>query len=143
MFGFFRTVHPEQSHVLSRKLVEANIQHGDEAEIKLIGVGIHRQGNSINVAFCPAKIQVNPASIQFGGSSDRLHPFPLETTFDEQSVKAIKELRQHHGFATVSCNIRTNGLIHIRKLQVVRFDYYGGVVNTAHSFDNFLKFIAT
>lgn len=136
----------EQGDSLAARLVEANVRHGDEAELELVGVGVHNLREHLGIttlAFCPVIGVTVSRMIQRGLPGERDRPIPDVVQFSRSGRQFMRTIQDRQGFARLQCRVRTNGRIHLSGLRIVEFFPYGGTVSGTHSFRDYLAQTAT
>lgn len=125
MFGLFSrqgTVVPDQAESLARALRAAKVEHGDEVEVELTGVGVHGGTPDPVLSFCPASARLLRV-LRRGSDAERRGEIPKKVKFGKAAAKtAVEHFTQKRGFAHLHARIITNGSIHIKNLDVTGFE---------------------
>lgn len=112
----------EQESSLAGILVNADVRHGDEAEVVLDGVGVMSGKASAYLCFCPARVsKVN--MIQEATPIERSKPMPATLRFSRRSRRELaSKLKGRQGFATLRIrSFVSNGSMHLRDVRVENF----------------------
>lgn len=103
----------EQEQSLVERLIAAGIEHGDTAELELVGLGVRPSQFGVpSVAFCPSTV-TNVRILRKGTSEERAKPIPALVEISRNLERRIVGVAPSNGFIRVQALVHSNGHIQI------------------------------
>lgn len=103
----------EQEVSLVERLVAAGIEHGDTAELEIVGLGVRPSQFGVpSVAFCPSTL-TNVRILRKGTSEERAKPIPALVEVSRNLERRILGVAPSNGFIRVQALVYSNGHIQI------------------------------
>jgi hypothetical protein len=116
-----RRLRSEQGHSLASKLKGADILHGDEARIEIVGVGVKEDNGALVLCFCPSSIP-RTVPLRRATAAERRQPLPTDIHFSEAARRQLQSGITGRGFAHLRADLITNGVITFQDVEVLNFE---------------------
>lgn len=132
---FRRSVISSQGSSLANAMTAASHVYGDTSQLVLEGVGVESDPDGVCIFFCPARITEHSLVSQ-AKSADHQSSLPGNVRLSRRSVRELRQVfvSPFSGFATIACDIRSNGCLQMDNVQVSKVEAYDGTLDYADSY---------